>query len=112
MTTKNLPQYWRPGQSGNPAGRPKDQHKIQMLARSFGAEAIDKLVELMRSGENQDIQRRAAMAILDRGYGKPQPATDEQPLAATLTTDERIAMLMELAKRYGYRFVPDGMVEN
>ncbi|MDC0955305.1 DUF5681 domain-containing protein [Alphaproteobacteria bacterium] len=37
-----------PGQSGNPRRRPKDEHRVAVLARSCTLEAIDTLVELMR----------------------------------------------------------------
>jgi hypothetical protein len=39
-----------PGQSGNPGGRPKGEHRVAELARSYTLEAIDTLVELMRNG--------------------------------------------------------------
>ncbi|MDA9824808.1 DUF5681 domain-containing protein, partial [Alphaproteobacteria bacterium] len=41
-----------PGQSGNPGGRPKDEHRVAELARSYTLEAIDTLVELMRDGKD------------------------------------------------------------
>ena len=41
-----------PGQSGNPEGRPKDEHRVAELARSYTLEAIDTLVELMRDGKD------------------------------------------------------------
>ena len=36
-----------PGQSGNPGGRLKDEHRVAELARSFTVEAINTLVDLM-----------------------------------------------------------------
>jgi hypothetical protein len=64
-----------PGQSGNPGGRPKDVLGIQRLALERCEEAIEKLVKLMREAESERAQAQAAMAILDRGCGKPtQPA--------------------------------------
>ena len=43
----NLP----PVNPGNPGGRPKDEHRVAELARSYTLEAIDTLVELMRDGQ-------------------------------------------------------------
>jgi len=59
-----------PGQSGNPGGRPKDEHRVAELARSYTLEAIDTLVELMREGNDERIRGTAAQALLDRGWGK------------------------------------------
>jgi hypothetical protein len=59
-----------PGQSGNPGGRPKDEHRVAELARSFTLEAIDTLVELMRDGKDERVRGTAAQALLDRGWGK------------------------------------------
>jgi hypothetical protein len=59
-----------PGQSGNPVGRPKDEHRVAELARSYKVEAIDTLVELMRDGEDERVGGTAAQKLLDRGWGK------------------------------------------
>lgn len=61
---------WAPGQSGNPGGRPKVAAELKELARQHGPEAIQKLVDLMRAADKQEVQARAAEALLDRGYGK------------------------------------------
>ena len=59
-----------PGQSGNPGGRPKDEHRVAELARSYTLEVIDTLVELMRDGKDERVRGTAAQALLDRGWGK------------------------------------------
>jgi hypothetical protein len=59
-----------PGQSGNPGGRPKDEHRVAELARSYTLEAIDTLVELMRDGKDERMRGTAAQALLDRGWGR------------------------------------------
>ena len=59
-----------PGQSGNPGGRPKDEHRVSELARSYTVEAIDTLVDLMRRGKDERVRGTAAQALLDRGWGK------------------------------------------
>jgi len=72
---------FKPGYSGNAGGRPKDEHKVAQLARSFTLEAIDTLVGLMRNGKDERIKGTAAQALLDRGWGKPrvEVVTNEQP---------------------------------
>ena len=58
------------GHSGNAGGRPKDEHKVAELARSYTTEAIDTLVHLMRNGRDERVRGTAAQALLDRGWGK------------------------------------------
>ena len=64
---------WVKGQSGNPGGRPKEEHDIRKLACSRGREAIDALYEIMRDEKTPPAARIAAsVALLDRGYGRPE----------------------------------------
>ena len=58
------------GQSGNPNGRPKVDFEVRDLARKFGTEAVLKLVEHLE-GNDTRLAQAAAIALLDRGYGKP-----------------------------------------
>lgn len=59
-----------PGHSGNPGGRPKDEHRVADLARSYTTEAIETLVDLMRNATEDRVRGTAAQALLDRGWGK------------------------------------------
>ena len=59
-----------PGKSGNPGGRPKDEHRVGELAHSYTVEAIETLVDLMRHGKDERVRGTAAQALLDRGWGK------------------------------------------
>ena len=74
MTIKPLQRsksgQFAPGQSGNPGGRPKDEHRVGELARSYTLEAIETLVDLMRHGKDERVRGTAAQALLDRGWGK------------------------------------------
>ena len=64
--------WFSKGTSGNPGGRPRDEQKVAELARSYTKEAIDTLVDLMRSGNDERVRGTAAQALLDRGWGKPK----------------------------------------
>lgn len=66
---------WKPGQSGNPGGRPKVSAEVRELAREHGPKAIQRLVALMNS-KNESVAVRASEAILDRGYGRPTQAME------------------------------------
>ena len=85
---------FRSGHSGNAGGRPKDEHRVAELARSYTTEAIDTLVELMRAGKDERVRGTAAQALLDRGWGKAkvEVVTDEKQdyIAALMAVNERL----------------------
>jgi hypothetical protein len=102
------------GQSGNPGGRPirpktieqrKLEHDVRMLARDHGAKAIDKLVALMRGVVRVEIDRKpvemlvppmaqlaAAIALLDRGYGRPGQSVELYGGESAIEHDEESAL--------------------
>lgn len=57
---------FKPGQSGNPGGRPKG---IAAIARKHTDKAMEVLTEAMNSADER-VKIAAAKEILDRGYGK------------------------------------------
>ena len=65
---------FKPGQSGNPGGRPKEAAEVKALARSHSKAAVEKLVDLMRSSADERTIIAACNSILDRGLGKPAQA--------------------------------------
>lgn len=82
---------WRPGQSGNPGGRPKVNPELRRAAQDHSAEALDVLVEVMRTGKPGE-RLLAAREILDRAYGKPSQAVDFAD-KATMTLVDLLAGL-------------------
>ena len=61
------------GQSGNPGGRPKIMGEVREAARAYTKAAIDTLVANLKD-ENGHVRNAAAIALLDRAYGKPPQA--------------------------------------
>lgn len=66
----------RPG-----AGRPKGSiNKVKKSlaeeARKYGPEALQALVNVMRTDPSNAVRKDAANSILDRGYGKPSQYMD------------------------------------
>ena len=139
MVTKSSGTKGRPrgrpfakGTSGNPGGRPAKplteralEADVRMLARTHGTDAIDKLVEPMRGTiavtiDGRDIvvpvapatQMAAAVALLDRGYGRPGVAvelTGEQAGPVQVleadpleTIESRLAMIRERLREEGH----------
>ena len=66
---------WKPGQSGNPNGRPKPEVDIAALARVHGPKCID-VVARMLSDKDGKLRLAAATALLDRGFGRPNQSVD------------------------------------
>lgn len=62
------------GYFDNAGGRPRDEHKVAELARSYEYEAVETLLELMRHSKDEQVRGTAAQALLDRGLGKPRVA--------------------------------------
>jgi len=74
--SKNAGQF-KKGKSGNPGGRPKEVGDVRELAKQYTAEAIERLVDWMRSDEPK-ASVAAANTLLDRAWGKaPQALTGD-----------------------------------
>lgn len=62
---------WKPGQSGNPRGRPKKDYLLSELAQEKTEEALTNLCQIMNNKSASANARVAAAAeILDRGWGR------------------------------------------
>lgn len=66
---------YQPGQSGNPGGRPKKDAWLTELAQAYGPEALDILVQQMRS-DNPMIAQKAAALLIERGFGKARQSVE------------------------------------
>jgi len=62
---------FKPGQSGNPGGRPKG---IAAKAREHTDKALDVLVAALED-DDAKVRISAAKEIIDRGFGKPVSMT-------------------------------------
>lgn len=73
---KNLKPF-KPGQSGNPGGRPKMDPDIKAAFEALTPVAIAKLQEIILADGTKDADRLRAIDIaLDRGLGKPVQGVD------------------------------------
>jgi hypothetical protein len=77
-----MPRGSKPGErrGGRQKGTPnKATREIKELAQKHGAEAIEALVKIMRSSDNEASRVSAIRELLDRGYGKAtQPLSNDQ----------------------------------
>src|SRR3954468_23426546 len=77
---------FRPGQSGNPGGRPKAERNVRDLAQQYTAETVEALVDVVRTGKPAD-RVQAATALLDRGWGRPSTAIEMTSTVKTSLVD-------------------------
>jgi Family of unknown function (DUF5681) len=105
---------FKKGQSGNPGGKPKRFaelppeakaeaiqaiHDVKAAAKAESADAIKTLKTVMNNESAPSAARvGAAIAILDRGWGKPTQAVEANVnIFDQMTDDEQRIMLAALA---------------
>ena len=75
---------FKPGQSGNPSGRPRSDIKIRDLARKYTKLAINTLAEIAQNPKASDNSRVAACnALLDRSHGKAPQYVEKRELTVS-----------------------------
>ena len=72
---------FKPGQSGNAAGRPKGSPNkatadVKAAAQHYTEEAVQALAAIMRDSESDAAKVAAIKELLDRGHGKPTQSVD------------------------------------
>ena len=91
---------FKPGQSGNPSGRPKQNPDAVAILKAAVPDAVRRLVALSQS-DNEKIALQAATAILDRVWGKPMQAQEIRMEASMDLRSEVRAALLERARAAG-----------
>lgn len=81
---------FKPGESGNPGGRPKKDNPIVEMARAASPEAFAEIIRLARESKDEKIRLQASERIIERGYGKAAQAvelsgSDGEPLKIGIT---------------------------
>jgi hypothetical protein len=86
---------FKPGQSGNPDGKPKIIIEVARAAREHTTQAIETLVKAMGTERAPWAARvNAACAILDRGWGRaPQTIEIHRRTDPKSLTDEHLAAI-------------------
>lgn len=84
---------FKPGQSGNPGGRPKrTAEELDLIAacKDRTPAALAVIESIMMEGENERNKLSAAMAIIERGYGKPKETVEANVTGRIETITRRI----------------------
>lgn len=81
---------FKPGQSGNPSGRPKIPEEFKELAKRYSVPALRKVIEIMES-PNSDYKDKlkASEIIMDRAWGKSTQAISG-PEEGPIQTESKI----------------------
>ena len=82
--------------SGRPVGAVNKatselKFNLSELARQHTNDALDTLVDVMKSGHSDSARIAAATAILNRGYGRPTMAQVNNLIAHEITAFEVVA---------------------
>jgi hypothetical protein len=99
---------WRPGQSGNPGGRPAVAAELKALARQHTEAAINALVAIMNDEKASPSARvMAAGHLLDRGYGRPETKIEAEivrgePNVFTTLPWPEVARIIEQCNAAGF----------
>jgi hypothetical protein len=84
---------FKKGVSGNPGGRPKrTEEELDLIAACKGRTpaALAVIESIMMEGENERNKLSAAMAIIERGYGKPKEVVEAKVTGRIETITRRI----------------------
>ena len=101
---------FKPGVSGNPGGRPKTPQTIEVrriilgvkeASRELTLDALDTLAAIMKDSKAPAAARiSAAVALLDRGHGRPFQAVEvKDGVDLGLLSDEELYTLDAILSR-------------
>ena len=85
--SKKLPRgkSFAAGKSGNPSGRPKrteEEFELINACKTKTPDALGVIEHIMHNGESDKTRLSAAIAIIERAYGKPK---QEQEIKQTIS---------------------------
>ncbi len=87
------PWLWKPGQSGNLAGRPKKPRRSFDAVRRLEVLGVDPLAEVVALAQDTALPKatrlKAWMALMDYAYPKLAPVVPNETVSATLEELQR-----------------------
>lgn len=86
------PASWKPGQSGNPKGRPRKGTALAEAVRagSDPAELVDIALDLARHGEAESSRLQALAWLRDSGYVRPAERHEIGPVGSSEAADDAV----------------------
>lgn len=98
---------FKPGQSGNPGGRPKltlSDRELREMCKGYCPEAIQTVYHLMKNSEEDRVKVSCAEILLERGHGKPAQSVTisgdaDNPIVHELIVGPRQETMLEWQER-------------
>ena len=109
---------FKPGQSGNPGGRPKALAEVQQLARAETAANIQALIRIRDAADSPPAAVVAAVSVMfDRAYGKPKQefentGEDGAPVRFVIYAPPPVATTQDWLRLHAPRDVIEGGAED
>lgn len=102
MSAAHLRTPWKPGQSGNPSGRPKRiLPRVDEVLKQEGKEPIKELLALMPSLKPRE-QMQLWLELLPYIHSKPKPLEEpEENDLDKLSTEELVRLVKEKLPEVG-----------
>ena len=101
---------FKKGVSGNPSGRPHMLSAIAPMARRHSAAAIRTLAEIAEKGSPDSARIAAAVALLDRGFGRPAASVELDLTLHKSFASMSLEELQELREKYAQLTVASPLV--
>jgi hypothetical protein len=101
---------FKKGVSGNPSGRPHMLSAIAPMARRHSAAAIRTLAEIAEKGQPDSARITAAVALLDRGFGRPAASVELDLTLHKSFASMSLEELQELREKYAQLTVASPLV--
>ncbi len=95
MPERLKPYEWKPGQSGNPNGRPRMPEELKDRLRKINEAAVKRLEAMVESADTPpEVVRKIANDTADRLYGKPTQTieadvTERRPIVVDSVFEEK-----------------------
>ena len=86
---------FKPGVCPNPGGRPKKQSEVVELARELSVDAVRALHRIATKGRSERARIEAAVALLDRAFGRPKVTVENEGNPLTITAIRQIIVSPE-----------------
>lgn len=104
---------FKPGQSGNPSGRPKktaEQFELESACRAKTPEALDVMVDLMTTSRQDSVRLQAALSIIERAHGKPLQRSEVRSGELDGLPHDELKQLRDVLLAIGGGAAPGGTV--
>jgi hypothetical protein len=105
---------WPKGTSGNPSGQ-KPRARLMKLARRHTRTAVRVLLSLAQSAKDEEVRRKAAVALLHEGWGPPPTSQElvrpQQPTAPLVSLNFGAQPGQPLTPEQAYRMMVSGELE-